>query len=115
MFHREQNAEMNSIFFVCTDCKKYTDAGYRWAYWTLQHPGIVSLGKPFSADAVFVATEYWNPPPEEGASWLIKDVLPTVRDFLMEHKQHKLIFSDLDVDGDVFADYASIPPPPDLE
>jgi hypothetical protein len=106
---------MNSIFFVCTDCKKYTDAGYRWAYWTLEKPGIVNLGKPFSADAVFAATEYWNPPPEEGARWLIDDVLPTVRDFLTEHKQHKLIFSDLDVDGDVFADYVSIPSLPDVE
>jgi uncharacterized protein len=23
---------MNNLYFACTDCKTYTDAGYRWAY-----------------------------------------------------------------------------------
>ena len=101
---------MNSRFFVCTDCRVYTDAGYRWAYWLLEHPGIVRMGEPFSADAVFAVVEYWQPPVEDRAPWLVGQTLPTVLDFLTEHREHKLLYSDLDVVEDIFDGYKEMPP-----
>jgi hypothetical protein len=99
---------MNSRFFVCTDCKAYIDAGYRWAYWLLEHPGVVRMGEPCSAEAVFAAADYWRPQAEESSRWLVDHTLPAVRDFLTEHARHKLLYSDLDVDGDVFDGYTQI-------
>jgi hypothetical protein len=62
---RISSQTMNCRYFACADCKQYIDAGYRWAYWLLEHPGIVRLGEPVSASAVLATADYWTPPPDE--------------------------------------------------
>ena len=52
---------MNDRYFGCRQCRTYVDAGYRWAYWQLEEPGLVAIGEPVSIDAIFSATEYWSP------------------------------------------------------
>ena len=32
---------VNNRYFGCRTCKTYTDAGYRWARYQLEDPGIV--------------------------------------------------------------------------
>ena len=87
---------MQFLYFACTDCKIYTDAGYRWAYWTLEDKGIVQRGKPVSIPAILSTAEYWNPPVEETSNWLYNDLLPGVRIFLQDHKSHQVLFGDQD-------------------
>ena len=83
---------MNCLYFACADCKRYIDAGYRWAYWQLQHPGVVCLGEAVSASAVLAAADYWTPPPDEQSDWLMQEILPAVRRFFTEHSEHRLLF-----------------------
>ncbi|HLG15088.1 MAG TPA: hypothetical protein VJH03_11380 [Blastocatellia bacterium] len=85
---------MNNLYFACTDCKIFVDAGYRWALWFLQDPGVVEPGKPVSVESVLSAEEYWNPPRTEASSWLYKEVLPSVRRFLIEHRRHRVVFGN---------------------
>jgi hypothetical protein len=85
---------MNNLYFACSDCKTYTDAGYRWAYSTLEDTGLVQQGNPVSITAILAAEEYWNPPLEEASRWLYDEVLPGVRVFLEEHKKHRVIFAE---------------------
>jgi len=85
---------MVNVYFACTECKVYVDAGYRWAAWRLEEPGIVARGKPVSIDAVISAREYWTPFETEGASWLYTEVLPSVRRFLEEHKCHGVVYGN---------------------
>ena len=102
---------MNSRFFACADCKSYIDAGYRWAYWLLEHPGVVRLGEQFSPAVVFAASDYWQPPPEERAPWLVDHTLPAVRDFLTQHKEHTLLYLEenhLYQDDGKYAGYTQI-------
>ena len=87
---------MNDLYFACTGCKTYTNAGYRWAYWTLEDKGVVQKGKPISVKATLSAEEYWNPPVEETSNWLHNEVFPGVRVFLQEHNGHSIIFGDQD-------------------
>ncbi|BAY10833.1 hypothetical protein [Calothrix sp. NIES-2098] len=87
---------MNCCYFACIDCKKYIDAGYRWAYWLLENPGIIDKGERISAEQVFHAEKYWQPPPDESSPWLIKQILPAVHRFLSEHQQHCLLYLDED-------------------
>jgi hypothetical protein len=87
---------MNTLYFSCTDCKIYTNAGYRWAYWTLEDKGIVQKGMRVSVNAFMGAEEYWNPPAEATSNWLYDEVLPGVRAFLQEHNDHRIIFADSD-------------------
>lgn len=84
---------MNELYFGCTDCKHYIDAGYRWAHWALEHKGIVNTSSPVSAGAVLAERDYWNPD-EDASGWLKRDVLPHVRAFMEEHLGHNLIFGD---------------------
>jgi hypothetical protein len=108
---------MNTLYFACTDCYVYVDAGYRWAYWTLEEAGLVKRGQPISVAVVLHCEEYWNPPKEqtsdlfvgavsipipaefisesksEKTDWLYDEVLPTVRSFLTEHQFHQIIFA----------------------
>jgi hypothetical protein len=88
---------MNGRSFGCPRCKTYTDAGYRWAYWLLEEPGIVAIGKSVSVDAVTATAKYWNPPPEEQSDWLVKQILPQVRRYLAAHGDHGLIYIEDDM------------------
>jgi hypothetical protein len=85
---------MNNVYFACHNCKIYVDAGYRWAYWRLEEPGIVIRGRKVDAPAVLAAAAYWNPPQDESSSWLYERVLPFVRKFLEDHQSHKLVFGE---------------------
>ncbi|MDB5325737.1 MAG: hypothetical protein JWM57_1306 [Phycisphaerales bacterium] len=87
---------MNNLYFACSDCKVYVDAGYRWAYWTLVHPGIVTHFQPVDVDRVLNASEFWLPPQDATLGWLYDDVLPELRRFLAEHQSHHLVFCDRD-------------------
>jgi len=51
---------MNDVYFACRTCKRFVDAGYRWAYATLELSNVVQHGQQLEVDAVFSATEYWN-------------------------------------------------------
>jgi len=85
---------MTNLYFACTECKVYVDAGYRWASWWLEEPGIVKRGKPVSAESVLSAREYWTPARTDSAEWLYSEVLPSVRRFLEEHRCHRLLFGN---------------------
>lgn len=85
---------MVNLYFACTDCKVYADAGYRWASWWLEEPRIVKRGKPVSVESVLSAREYWTPAHTESANWLYSEVLPSVRRFLQEHARHRLLFGN---------------------
>lgn len=85
---------MNSRYFACPLCKRFTSAGYRWAYWHLEHPAIVEPNKPVNVAAVLGANAYWNPPLEQQSAWLYDDVFPLVRAFLSEHGGHGIIFAE---------------------
>ncbi|HXG94812.1 MAG TPA: hypothetical protein VNN73_20910 [Blastocatellia bacterium] len=103
---------MNNLYFACTDCKTYVDAGYGWACWSLEETGIVTRGKPVSIERVLAAREYWNPHRTESADWLYKEVLPSVRQFLREHYYHRVIFGNtsdfLSQDGEDFLDWLQV-------
>ncbi len=88
---------MNDRYFGCELCKTYTDAGYRWAYWHLEEPRLVSLGEPVVVEAVLRADSYWNPRPDEQSDWLCKQVLSAVRRYLTEHREHKLVYIESDM------------------
>lgn len=88
---------MNDRYFGCRQCRTYVDAGYRWAYWQLEEPGLVAIGEPVSIDAVFSATEYWSPQGDDNNRWLTVDVLPRVRRYLNTHRHHAVIYIELDM------------------
>jgi hypothetical protein len=85
---------MNHLFFACTDCKTFVDAGYRWAYWELEHTGIVSRSAPVDVNAVLASDKYWNPPNDKESRWLYESVFPSVRKFLMDHNHHRIVFGE---------------------
>jgi hypothetical protein len=103
---------MLNTYFACTDCKVYVDAGYRWASWSLEEPGIVKRGKPVSVDSVFSANEYWTPAKTDSADWLYTEVLPPVRRFLEEHNCHSIVFGNtadfLSLDGNGLLDWMQV-------
>jgi hypothetical protein len=87
---------MNCRYFGCKRCKTYVDAGYRWAYWQLEHSGIVALASPVDPRNILAAESYWNPLAEERSDWLCNRVLPSVRRFLLEHGDHGLVYFEED-------------------
>ncbi len=87
---------MNNVYFGCRDCKMYVNAGYRWAYWQLQYPGIVDRRGPISASAVLAAANYWEPVRDEQSEWLYADVFPSVRRFFDGHGSHRLVYGESD-------------------
>ena len=103
---------MNNLFFACKDCRTYVDAGYRWALWSLEEPGLVTRDRPVSVESVLSAREYWTPPGTAGADWLRTEVLPSVRRFLEEHRCHHIVFGNtsdfLSPDGDGFLDWMQV-------
>jgi len=105
---RCSTVSVNCRFFVCDDCKQYIDAGYRWAYWLLEHPEIVRLGETVNTPAIFAASDYWQPPPEERSAWLVDEILPAVRQFLLAHTAHSLRYVESEHLDD-HADYVELP------
>lgn len=86
---------MNCLYFLCRDHGTYIDAGYRWAYWQLEHGGVVTLAEPVDVPSVLSTTAFWQPSPEERSDYL-DGLLPRVREFLESHSGHNLLY----VDGD---------------
>jgi hypothetical protein len=85
---------LNTPYFVCPNCRVYIDAGYRWAYWRLEEPGVVTHNGGVDIEAVLARAEYWNPPEEERSEWLCERVLPSVRRFLSLHGTHGIVYTD---------------------
>jgi hypothetical protein len=92
---------MNAVYFYCTRCRVYTDAGYRHCYWSLEHPGHVHRRLPVDVERVLGTEEYLA---EDTDRWRRID-LPRVRDFLLAHTgpTHDLRYGDFEcfVDYDV--------------
>jgi hypothetical protein len=80
---------MNTLYFACPACRAYVDAGYRHAYWELEHTGIVSRSSAVDTSAILRAEHYWN----VDADWLVQ-LLPAVRRFLEQHAEHDVRFGD---------------------
>lgn len=102
---------MNNVYFACLKCKIYIDAGYRWAYWSLEHTAVVEQGKPINVDAILQASQYWNVPADGGWPTLIH--LQDVRKFLSDHARHELTYGDdekflPDLDSDEILDWLEI-------
>jgi hypothetical protein len=87
---------MNSRYFICKTHKKYTDAGYRWAYWLLEAKGVVTLNGAVDVAVVFSEHSYWHPAESEACDWLSCGILPTVKQFLETHKLDEIAFVDED-------------------
>ena len=60
----------------------------------LEEPGIVKRGETVDPALVIAAEEYWNPGLDERSSWLLEEVLPSVRRFLAEHSAHRIVFGE---------------------
>jgi len=86
---------MTNLYFACTDCKIYIDAGYSWASWTLEEADVVKRGDSISVEAVLAAEDYWNPPRSESSTWLYNGILPSVHRFLEDHREHVIIFATI--------------------
>jgi hypothetical protein len=84
---------MNNVYFSCEACKVYINAGYRWCYWALEKPGVVSPEIPVDVDAVLARKEYWAG--EAKNAWLA-DRLPKVHRFLEVHSLHRVEYGDLE-------------------
>jgi hypothetical protein len=82
---------VNEVYFACTACRIYIDAGYRHAYWELEDTGIVDRSAAVDSAAVLSAPTYWDV--EE--DWLV-ELLPNVRRFLETHRDHLLRYGDAD-------------------
>lgn len=91
-----RSVPVNCVYFACVDHRKYVDAGYRWAYWTLEQAGVVQKDHDVDIERLLSVSEYWNPPDEERSAWLCSDVLPTVRSFLLRHAGHRIVYVDED-------------------
>jgi len=88
---------MNSVYFACTSCKNYIDAGYRGALNALFPEKLGSIDihaiHEISEDDIINNSDYWK---LEHSHPYYSEVLPRVRTFLTKHRDHRLIFSDLD-------------------
>jgi hypothetical protein len=109
---------VNDVFFGCMTCRVRVDAGYRWAWATLEAPGIVARGASVDLDRVLATPEYWSPPDEPNSRWLTDDILPRVETFLHTHRGHSLCFGDLEqiagTDELVFLDWLDLSAEPDV-
>jgi hypothetical protein len=83
---------MNWRYFACPECRKFTSAGYRWAYWSLEHPGIVEPDHAVNTAAVNAKEEYWQPPRDRDSEWLYERIFPTVRLFFEDHEAHGIVY-----------------------
>lgn len=85
---------MNCVYFACSRCRSYIDAGYRWAYWTLEEPGVVKQPEIVHVDRVFSTAGYWDVDESSDSARLRDGVLPKVRTFLHEHREHSVRYVD---------------------
>lgn len=92
MAPEKETLKMNDRYFACPKCCRFTDAGYRWAYWTLEHPGHVSLDAGVDVESLLRCIAYWHPTADDRNDWLEKTILPTVRSFLETHKAHGIVY-----------------------
>jgi len=100
---------VNNLYFACTECKIFVDAGYRWAYWNLAEPGVVDSRMDVDVERVLNAADYWAPPHEPNSNWLYDDVLPSVRQFLSDHRRHRIVFWESnDLPGDYLLEWLQI-------
>jgi hypothetical protein len=83
---------MNDRYFACPACRIYTSAGYRWAYWSLEHAGIVRPNLPIDVASVQAHSEYWHPETGPDTDWLYSGVFPLVRAFFEEHNSHGILY-----------------------
>lgn len=83
---------MQDLYFACSTCKTYWDAGSRWCYWTLEHPGIVRRGKVVSVESVLAAEEYWS----DGQEQWLAELLPRVKNRLLTHAEHRIVYGEDD-------------------
>lgn len=88
---------MNGRHFGCPRCRSYVDAGYRWAYWLLEDPGVVAVGQQVDVARLFACREYWTPPPGERGHGLADEILPRARRYLDEHRDHGVIYLEDDM------------------
>ena len=79
-------------YFACPSCKLFIDPGHRWASSQLEAPGLVKRGERVDVEAVLGCRSYWEPPGAECYEWVIDRVLPSVRRFLEEHREHGIVF-----------------------
>lgn len=86
---------MNNVYFACTECKTYVDAGYRWAYSQLEKPKTVLKGTVVEADHLLSVDRYWKPEPSEGNSWLLS-TLSHAEKFILSHKAHRIVYGDIE-------------------
>jgi hypothetical protein len=95
---------MNNVYFGCTKCKTYIDAGYRWGYWQLEKPGFVAHGEIVDIDRLLSIDRYWKPEPNEQSSWLTS-TLAQARNFVLRHNGHSISYGDMERLLGVDADY----------
>jgi hypothetical protein len=84
---------MNDRYFGCIKCKELTDAGYRWAYATLEEPKVVKSGQSVDVSLLLAASEFWSPLAEDTSPRLVA-VLSAVRGFLMTHAAHGIRYGE---------------------
>ena len=86
---------MNGVFFLCTDENVYVDAGYRWAYWKLEHTGIIEKNKIIDIKEVLASKEYWSDLEQEGKkNELFQKTLPLVKAFFLKYLRNTIIYVD---------------------
>jgi hypothetical protein len=86
---------MNNVYFACTQCKVYVDAGYRWAYWQLEEPLALQQGGVVDIDRLLSIDSYWKPQTSEQSTWLIS-TLSQVKEFIHGHRFHSIAYGDLE-------------------
>jgi hypothetical protein len=84
---------MNNLYFACTTCKNYINAGYRWFYWTLVDTKLVGWEGKVNVESVLNTQEYWVG--KEKEKWLA-ELLPKVESFLIKHRTHDLRYGEQD-------------------
>lgn len=62
------------------------------AYWLLEGPGVVVIGKQVDVERLFAIDEYWTPPPGERNPGLADEILPRARRYLDAHRDHGVIY-----------------------
>jgi hypothetical protein len=101
---------MNELYFSCLDNKIFIDAGYRWAYCTLEKPGVVNRGQLISVEKVLNADKYWNPSKNNNSDWLHQDILPHCRKFLIQNRKLRIMFGEDEdfIDDKTYFDWKQI-------